>query len=303
MRRREFLATNMVALGWGAAPGLSLSDSKTPHVWQQKWQAQLADLERQHGGRLGVSVLDTGSGHALGWRDNERFALCSTFKMLLAAWVLARVDQGHESLTRRVIYSRSDLVDYSPITAPHADQDGMTVAALCAAAVGWSDNAAANLLLRQQGGPAALTAFLRACGDPVSRLDRYEPDLNNVPPGEVRDTTTPWAMTHITQKLVLTDVLTPDSRAHLQFWLRDSRTGARRLRAGAPGWDVGDKTGSRDTDGIANDVAVMWPQDKTPPLVVSCYTFGVGGDGAKRDALVAEVARIAVAARAELRAA
>lgn len=303
MRRRKFLAINGVALGLGAAHGLSISDSKTVHAWQQKWQTQLAELEQHYGGRLGVSVLETGSGQAFGWRDSERFALCSTFKMLLAGWVLARVDQGYESLTRRVTYSQSDLVDYSPITAAHADRDGMTVAQLCAAAVGWSDNTAANVLLRQHGGPAGLTAFLRACGDQVSRLDRYEPDLNDVPAGEVRDTTTPWAMTQVTQKLVLDGVLTPDSRAHLQFWLRDSRTGARRLRAGAPGWDVGDKTGSRDKDGIANDVAVMWPQDKTSPLVVSCYTFGVDGDGAKRDALVAEVARIAVAARAELRAA
>ncbi|WP_261589484.1 serine hydrolase, partial [Escherichia coli] len=41
-----------------------------------------------------------------------------------------------------------------------------------------SDNTAANLLLTTIGGPKELTAFLHNMGDHVTRLDRWEPELN-----------------------------------------------------------------------------------------------------------------------------
>ena len=273
-------------------------------AWQQHWQEQLAAIEQSCGGRLGVSMLDTATGVTLGWRAQERFAMCSTFKMLLAAWMLALVDQGQESLTQRIHYGASDVVTYSPISGPHADKDGMTVAELCAATVSWSDNTAANVLMQRHGGPEALTAFLRTQGDAITRLDRYELELNAVEPGDTRDTTTPWAMMQTTRRFVLGNALSVDSRAFLRHWLRDCRTGDKRLRAGAPGWIVGDKTGTWEKDGIANDVAVLWPQDsKGAPLVIACYLAQVKGEGANRDAVVATVARTLLDARAALKAA
>ena len=295
------------ACSTGAAPGTPTVTPSAARLaeWSTRWSLQLAALERRSGGRLGVSAAGGGLGATLGWREDERFALCSTFKLLLAGWVLALVDRGQTTLAQRIHYPPSAMVPYSPISAPQAGQGGLTVAELCAATVVWSDNGAANVLLAQYGGPDAVTTFLRQLGDGVTRLDRWEPELNSVPPGDVRDTTSPRAMRASTERLVWGDALSPSSRAQLVQWLRACRTGDKRLRAGAPGWQVGDKTGTFERDGLASDVAVLWPEQaeaSSAPLFIACYLEQPQGSGAERDALIAEVARTVLAARAELRA-
>ena len=187
-RRRALLAGPLLA-----AP--ALSGPRAADGRGEELRRGCAGLERRHGGRLGVAVLDTaGAGLPVAHRGDERFALCSTFKLVAAAFVLARVDRGEESLERRITYGRDRLVTYSPATEKHAGGGGLTVGELCDAAVTLSDNTAANLLLESFGGPAGLTAFMRSLGDGVSRLDRWEPDLNEAAPSDPRDTTTPIAM-------------------------------------------------------------------------------------------------------------
>lgn len=249
----------------------------------------LADLERVHGGRLGVAILDA-VGTPITYRGDERFALCSTFKVLAAGYVLARADRREENLDRRINYGREALLPYAPVTREHVDH-GMTVGALCQAAVTLSDNTAANLLLASFGGPAALTAWLRSTGDTVTRLDNTEPVLNDVPPGQVHDTTTPLAMAETLRHLLFGDVLSDASRACLVEWMRTCRTGDTQLRAGVPpGWRVGDKTGSFRT--TVNDVAALWPPQGRPRLVTAYYVGGSGSD-ADRKAVLAAVGRIA----------
>jgi beta-lactamase class A len=250
---------------------------------------RLAELERAAGGRLGVAVLDTASGRFAGWREDERFAMCSTFKFLLTGAILARVDRGEFGLDRRVPIGRDDLIAHSPVTERHVGPAGLTVAELCEATMTQSDNAAANLLLPLVGGPAGVTATLRTWGDATTRLDRPEPHLNDVPPGDERDTTTPRAMTAHLRDLVLGDTLTPASRTQLTDWLIANRTGDRRLRAGLPkDWRVGDKTGSGP--GTTNDVAVLWPPGRAP-LLVATYLTGSPQADERRSATLAAVAR------------
>lgn len=250
---------------------------------------RLAELERAAGGRLGVAVLDTASGRFAGWREDERFAMCSTFKFLLTGAILARVDRGEFGLDRRVPIGHDDLIAHSPVTERHVGPAGLTVAELCEATMTQSDNAAANLLLPLVGGPAGVTATLRTWGDATTRLDRPEPHLNDVPPGDERDTTTPRAMTGHLRDLVLGDTLTPASRTQLTDWLIANRTGDRRLRAGLPkGWRVGDKTGSGP--GTTNDVAVLWPPGRAP-LLVATYLTGSPQADERRSATLAAVAR------------
>jgi beta-lactamase class A len=110
----------------------------------------------------------------------------------------------------------------------------MTLAALCEATMTLSDNTAGNLVLKAIGGPAGFTAFARALGDPVTRLDRWEPGLNEARPGDPRDTTSPDAMAANLQRLALGDALSPRSRDRLVAWLVANTTGDARLRAGAP---------------------------------------------------------------------
>lgn len=242
-------------------------------------------------------MLDTGSGLALGWRQDERFAMASTFKLVLAGWILALVDQGKEQLDARVLYGRDAVVDYSPVSGPRAgDGGGLTVAELCSATVCQSDNTAANVLLARHGGPVGFTAFVRALGDSTTRLDRNEPTLNQAKVGDPRDTTTPLAMLQTMQKLVLADVLTPTSRGLLQRWLIETSTGDKRLRAGFSGWKVGDKTGTTSS-GTSNDIGVMWPPGGGAPVLVTCYLTESTAKPEQRDAAIAQVARAVVAAR------
>lgn len=252
----------------------------------------LAALERRHGGRLGVSILDTATGRQWGHRADERFLMCSTFKLLAAAAVLARVDQGVEQLDRRIVVDRDVLLEYAPVTSKHTGQPGMTVASLCEAAITLSDNTAANLLLSSMGGPEAVTRLARKLGDSMTRLDRMEPELNRGGPGDTRDTTTPTAMAATMRKLLVGNALSIESRSRLLGWLRACQTGAEKLRAGLPSdWQVGDKTGS-GSQGETNDVAILWPPGRKPLLVTSYYA-GSKADASQRNAVLAAVGTIA----------
>jgi len=267
----------------------------TQAVAPDRFTAALAALEARSGGRLGVAVLDTGSGRLLEHRGGERFPLCSTFKVVLAGAVLARVDAGREALARPVPYRRSDLLAYSPRTAARVAEGRMPVADLCAAAVVDSDNAAANLLLKALGGPTAVTTFVRSLGDAQTRLDRTEPALNSALPGDPRDTTTPSAMVKTLSALLLSDALTPASRQRLEGWMVACTTGQKRLRAGLPAaWIAGDKTGTGER-GTVNDVAILRPPHRAPLLVAAYYT-GSTAPFEDRNAVLAEVGRLVAAA-------
>jgi beta-lactamase class A len=256
-----------------------------------RFEARVAALEARAGGRLGVAALDTGTGRGLAHRAGERFPLCSTFKVLLAGAVLQRVDRAEARLDTRLAYGKAELLAYAPITTARVAEGGLTVGELCAAAVEVSDNTAANLLLRSLGGPGAVTVFARSLGDPVTRLDRTEPTLNEARPGDPRDTTTPEAMVATLRALLLSPALKPESRARLEGWMAACTTGGTRLRAGLPkNWAVGDKTGS-GARGTVNDVALLRPPHRTPILVAAYYT-GSRASGKDRDAVLAEVGRI-----------
>lgn len=253
----------------------------------------LRRLENEHGGRLGVAFLDTASTASVAYRGAERFAMCSTFKFLAAAFVLSRVDRNHESLTRRVTFAEDCLVRYSPVTEKHVGPSGMTMGELCEAAITVSDNAAGNLLLDSFGGPAELTAYIRSLGDGVTRLDRREPELNEARPGDQRDTTTPLAMLELLRKIVLGDALERSSRDQIIKWLVANKTGDRRLRAGIPSdWKVGDKTGSGAYN-ATNHIGVIWPPTGAPTIVTAFYAEADAPDS-ERDAVLAEVGKLAV---------
>ena len=256
-------------------------------------EGRLAALERKRGGRLGIAIHDVASGQTFGNRLNERFLMLSTFKFLAAALVLARVDRKEEALDRRIVFSKSDIVTWSPKTEHRTGGEGMTVAELCEATVTLSDNTAGNLILDSFGGPAALTAFARSLGDQASRLDRMEPELNEHDgPGDERDTTTPGAMAESTRKLLFGDVLSRASRDQLAAWLITNKTGDTRLRAGFPAdWLVGDKTGT-NRSGTANDIGVAWPSSRGA-LIVTAYCEMLEATAETRNDTMAEIARIA----------
>ncbi|MFH8657516.1 class A beta-lactamase [Streptomyces afghaniensis] len=247
---------------------------------------RLADLEREYGARVGVHALATGTGATAVHRADERFAFCSVFKALAAAAVLHH--RSLDGLDRRVTYTRADLKSTAPVTGRHV-ATGMTLRELCDAAVRHSDGTAGNLLMRDLGGPAKLTAYLRGLGDTVSRMDHYEPELHDVRPGDPSDTTTPRAVAADFRELLLGTALPAGERALLTDWLSHNATavGARRIRAGLPkGWQVADKTGTGNY-GRANDIAIVRPP-RTAPLVLAVMTDRPGYDAEPSDALIAE---------------
>ena len=216
--------------------------------------------------------------------------MCSTFKASAAAATLARVDRGQDRLDAEVRFGRRDLQPYAPTARAHLGQGKLTVAELCKGAVELSDNTCANLLLARLGGPAALTAFWRAHGDKVSRLDHNEPVLNRSPPGDPHDTTTPAAMAANVQRFLLGEVLTPASRGRLTEWMVNCQTGAHRLRAGLPrAWRIADKTGANGKD-AAGDIAMAWPRPGTA-VVIAAYTQGGHPSDAQLETAFAAIGR------------
>ena len=285
MNRRNLLKTALIG-----ASALVLSPIAAFAVETDDVKERLAALERKHGGRLGVALLDTSSERRAGYRADERFMMCSTFKLLLVAATLARVDHGAERLDRHLIFGKNAVLSYAPVTSHHVGPPGMSIAELCKAAMTLSDNTAANVLLANLGGPSAVTAYARQLGDTMTRLDRIEPELNRSSPDHVSDTTTPASMLNNLRTLVLGNVLSDASRKQLTDWLRQTATGKTRLQAGLPaGWITGDKTGSGND--ATNDVAIVWPPQRKP-LLISAYYSAEHLDDDARSAVLAEVGRI-----------
>jgi beta-lactamase class A len=285
MTRRDALGG--IALFSIAIPGLR---TFSPREADERFSR----LERVSGGRLGVAILESGSGRQAEHRADERFPMCSTFKLLAVAAVLARVDRGSQRLDRQIAYDKSDLLEYAPVTTARVSEGSLSIATLCEAAITVSDNTAANLILATLGGAGGVTTYARSLGDSVTRLDRIEPELNEARPGDVRDTTTPRAMMRNLQRLVAGDALSGPSRATLTSWLVANTTGGARLRAGVPaGWRVGDKTGTGNP-GTTNDVAVLWPP-RGEPVFVAAYLTQSSAPAAVRERTLADVARVIAA--------
>jgi beta-lactamase class A len=271
----------------GSAPTTSTGSSPTSTTRANEHQ-RLIELERKFDARLGVHALATGTGATISHRADERFAFCSTFKGLAAAAVLHHNPLSH--LEKVVTYTKSDLLKSAIITEKHV-ATGMTIRQLCDAAVRYSDGTAGNLLLRELGGPARLTAYTRGLGDTVTRMDRFEPTIVEATPGDPRDTTSPRAIGTDYQKIVLGNALPADKRGFLRDLLERNATsaGAERIRAGLPrGWTAADKTGTGDY-GTVNDIAIVWPP-KSAPLVISIMSSKPTRDAEYDNALIAEAA-------------
>jgi len=268
-------------------------------LWPAGGRAQnpspFAVIEARIGGRVGVAALDLGFDKRLTYRADERFAMCSTFKWVLAAAVLEKVDQGALQLSAQIPFSAADFVGHAPVSRARVAEGQLPIETLCAAVVEVSDNTAANLLLAQIGGPEGLTAFMRRMDDGVTRLDRNELALNTNLPGDPRDTTTPKAMVGLAQRVLVGDALSDAARDKLTGWMKNSMTGTAMLRAGLPsGWVVGDKTG-RGANGAVNDVAIILPPNRRPILIAAYLSESKAGDDALNQAH-ADIARAVAAA-------
>lgn len=231
---------------------------------------KLTELEKSSGGRLGVAWID-GDSQRYGYRADERFPMTSTFKTLAVAAILHKSVSQPDLLEKKIVITNADQVPWTPVTGDYIGKP-MSIAALCAAAIAYSDNLAANYLLHELGGPQGVTAFARQLGDKMTQLDRVEPALNSAIPGDTRDTSTPAAMAANLHQLASGDALPEKQRQLLIHWLKQNTTGADSIRAGVPAdWTVGDKTGSGDY-GTTNDLAIIWPKQGQPKILALYFT-------------------------------
>jgi beta-lactamase class A len=291
--RRDILAGAVAAAIDAATSQAQAAPQRNPDA-----RARLQSLETGEA-RLGVCFLDTGSQELVGNRAEEHFAMCSTFKLALAGAILRETDAGRLGLAEVLHYKKADLLAWAPVTSENLAKGGMSIAALAEAAQKVSDGTAANLLVKRLGGPAAVTAKWREMGDQVTRLDRYEPQLGMVLSGDLRDTTTPLAMAQLVRRLTTGTLLSPTSRQTLLTWMFDTKTGAKRIRAGVPtGWTIGNKTGTGRDAGITNkcnDVAIIYPPGRSPIIVSAYFDSGEFTEQVedRHQAVLAEVGRIA----------
>ena len=271
----RFAAIAMLVLSGGAAAAEDTALAAVRHA------------EAALDARVGYAALDLTTGSIQGYRTDERFPLLSTFKVLVCGAVLARVDAGEDRLDRRVDYQASQLVEYSPVTEKQAGA-GMTLDALCEAAITMSDNTAGNLLLEAVGGSSGLTDFLRAIGDDTSRLDRWETELNSAEPGDPRDTTTPRAMAETLNRLLFGDALSPESRKRLRTWMQNDLVADALIRAALPqGWYIADKTGA-GAWGSRGIVAALGP-DGEPGRIVVIYMTETNASLDERNRQIAQI--------------
>jgi beta-lactamase class A len=284
--RRIVMKSTAATAAASLIPSLGWAQSAAPDALMQK----IVEVELRLKSRLGVVLHDLETGKKWMHRADERFAMCSTFKGIAGAAVLALVDQGREDIDRRIVIRQSDIQSYAPVTQDRVGGSGMTIGELCEATITTSDNTAGNLVLKVIGGPQGFTKYVQSIGDTVTRLDRTEPDLNEAKPGDARDTTTAAALTLTMQKLVLGDVLSVKSRELLTNWLVGNKVGDTKVRAGLPkDWRVADKTGGGGF-GTNNDTGVIWPPNRKP-ILFTILTTETSASTDDKNAGMADIAR------------
>lgn len=281
LRKTTLMVTTVMPLLFGSAPLWAQTANAKANI-----QQQLSELEKSSGGRLGVALIDTADNSQILYRGDERFPMCSTSKVMAVSALLKQSETDKNLLAKRMEIKQSDLVNYNPIAEKHLDT-GMTLAEFSAATIQYSDNTAMNKILEHLGGPAKVTEFARTIGDKTFRLDRTEPTLNTAIPGDERDTSSPLAMAKSLQNLTLGKALGEPQRAQLVEWMKGNTTGGASIRAGLPTtWIVGDKTGSGDY-GTTNDIAVIWPANHAPLVLVTYFTQPQQNAEARKDVLAA----------------
>ncbi|WP_433430987.1 class A beta-lactamase [Nonomuraea sp. CA-141351] len=291
MRNRRFTAMTTLTislLAGGAVPASTASAATSVQVVSGEAQArkELRALEASFKGRIGAYAIDTATGKTVAYRSGERFPLLSTFKAMACAAALHKARTSDPGLMDKVVHWTADEVKpNSPTTEQHV-KDGLTVSRLCEAAITLSDNTAGNMVLKQLGGPAGLTRYFRTLKDPISRLDRWETELNDWTAKDKRDTTTPASIARDLRAVTTGNALDAKDRQQLNTWLLATKTGGTRIRAGLPKtWTVGDKTGTNSAFGGANDIAVVWPAKDAAPIIMVIYTNRAPGEAVDDTAL------------------
>ena len=291
-------------------------------------EEQIDFVSRATDGIVGVSAFHIESGRSVALRGAEAFPMASGFKLPVAVRILSMVDDRTLTLDRMIPLAAPDLHPGSGKLTELFFHPGVSIsiANLLELALVISDNTAADILLREAGGPAAVTAKMQAIGLPNIRIDRSTALLisdwqgaKNLPPEsqwnrelwdklfnavpdrehmrarraemvDPRDTATPDDMTKLLLKLWRGEILSPDSTRTLLDMMERCETGKSRIKGLLPqGTDVAHKTGT--LGGVANDIGYIWLPRDAGHVAISVFTKSSSKPEDASEKAIAEIAR------------
>lgn len=261
-------------------------------------EAQLRAIMSGAPARCGVVARNLGNGAIARVNPDERIPLLSVVKLPVAIVVLDGVDQGRWSLDTPITLLPHDMHPRGFLGDRYARGGGpVSLYKLLRLMIMFSDNSAADALMRLVGGPSAVTAWLESHDIHDLRVDRTERDLGNdwygLTPGadtlgsaeeirelraqvpgavhdsaaqamlqDPRDTGTAAACVHLLEQLWRGSLLSEAMTDTLKSVLARCKTSPDRLPALLPkGTPVARKTGTGGTSGgvtvAINDVGVI----------------------------------------------
>ena len=328
--RSAALALALLLVGCGEPP---LAGQGKPTFDREALTGQLEAVAKRVGpARLGVAVQDLTTSQVFSFNGDQRFPMQSVFKAPLGAAVLAEVDAGRLKLDQAITIKDVDLSPtYSPVADLWPGRDTYTVGELLDRSTGGSDNTAADVLMKQVGGPGAVTAWLQGRKVLGVRVDRYErqlqPEILGMPSfraewrepaayihalqavpedarrravqaylSDPRDTATPLGAVRFLEALNQGELLSPASTQRLLTIMTQPQTGQGRLYAALPdGASLAHKTGTARTDlgmnPATNDIGIFTLKNGHR-FAVAVFLSGSTLDDVGRDEVIAEVGRI-----------
>ncbi|EKF9795923.1 PSE family carbenicillin-hydrolyzing class A beta-lactamase [Vibrio cholerae] len=255
----------------------------------QSVEQEIKGIESSLSARIGVAILDTQNGESWDYNGDQRFPLTSTFKTIACANLLYDAEHGKVNLNSTVEIKKADLVTYSPVLEKQVGKP-ITLSDACFATMTTSDNTAANIVINAVGDPKSITDFLRQIGDKETRLDRVEPELNEGKLGDLRDTTTPNAITSTLNQLLFGSTLSEASQKKLESWMVNNQVTGNLLRSVLPvKWSIADRSGAGGF-GARSITAIVWSEE-IKPIIVSIYLAQTEASMAERNDAIVKIGR------------
>jgi len=277
---------------------------------------------------VGVSATHIESGRTVSLRGNEGFPMASAVKIPFAVQLMSLVEEGKVSLDRMIPLAPKDLHPGSGKLTDLFFHPGVSLSLenYMELMLVISDNTAADVVLREGGGPAAVTAKMKALGLGGIRVDRNIAILisdwmgaRNIPPesdwnrdiwdrlydavperehmqarraqwADPRDTATPNDMTRLVTRIWRKELFREANSNVLLGMMERCQTGRMRLKGMLPAaTPVSHKTGT--LGGIVDDVGVITLPGDAGHIAISVFTKASSRPEEASEKAIAEIAR------------
>ncbi|HLZ12945.1 MAG TPA: class A beta-lactamase [Candidatus Acidoferrum sp.] len=273
-------------------------------VSQTPLQNEIRKIAAAADGKVSVSCSLPGSSLNCDLDAHSHPTMQSVFKLPLAVCALHQIEQGKFSLDEPIRFLPTDRFfpkTFSPLQDkyPGADVD-VPLRELLRLAVSFSDNVAADIVLRLVGGPAVVDAYIKSIGVEGFHLEDGEHALHRDAAAQYRNWFEPAAAVNFLRALSDHSPLSPDHTELLFTWMKDSPTGPNRLKGALPaGTIVLHKTGSSGSQSgktpATNDIGLIVLPDGRR-LAIAVFITDASADPAAIESTIARIAAAVYAA-------